>query len=130
MNSRLTISFIVAIAGLSVGFFLLYDIQQDRENAKITPEKLDKLLQESNQRLKIIKDDFYNGKYNGDVPIEEAITIIESEIQVQKDLLTEYKKLPQELKTDKTIDMRFWQLGKYSWAGENSMLKALQNQLP
>ena len=130
MNPRLTISFIVAIAGLSVGFFLLYDIQQDRENAKITPEKLDKLLQESNQRLKIIKDDFYNGKYNGDVPIEEAITIIESEIQVQKDLLTEYKKLPQELKTDKTIDMRFWQLGKYSWAGENSMLKALQNQLP
>ncbi|MDX1596335.1 MAG: hypothetical protein R3327_05285 [Nitrosopumilaceae archaeon] len=130
MNSRLTISFIVAIAGLSVGFFLLYDIQQDRENAKITPEKLDKLLQESNQRLKIIKDDFYNGKYNGDVPIEETITIIESEIQVQKDLLTEYKKLPQELKTDKTIDMRFWQLGKYSWAGENSMLKALQNQLP
>ena len=130
MNSRLTISFIVAIAGLSVGFFLLYDIQQDRENAKITPEKLDKLLQESNQRLKIIKDDFYNGKYNGDLPIEEAITIIESEIQVQKDLLTEYKKLPQDLKTDKTIDMRFWQLGKYSWAGENSMLKALQNQLP
>ena len=121
---------VVAITGLSVGFFLLYDIQQERESSTITPEKLNQLLDESNKRLKIIKDEFYNGKYNGDMPIQDSINIIESEIQAQKELLTKYKNLPQELKTDKTIDMRFWQLGKYSWASENSILNALQDQLP
>lgn len=130
MNSRFVISMAVAVIGLAVGFILLYDIQQEKEESKITPESLNILLEESNQRLKIIKDDFYNGKYHGDIPIKEAIDVITSEIDTQKRLLEQYKELPAEIKIDKSIDMKFWQLGKYSWAGENSILNALQEQLP
>lgn len=120
----------IAIVGLVVGFILLYDIQQEREASKITPESLNSQLDESNERLKIVKDDYYNGKYNGDLPINEVIHIIKTEVQVQKNLLEEYKSLPNEEKTDKTIDTKFFQLGKYSWAGEDSMLRTLEKQTP
>ena len=120
----------IAIIGLVIGFFLLYDIQQEKEKSTVSPESLNQLLEESNQRLSIVKDDFYNGQYNGDIPIQEVINIIESEVQIQKNLLEQYKNLPEDLKTDKTIDTRFWQLGKYSWSGENSLLNSLKKQSP
>ena len=116
----------VAIIGLAVGFYLLYDIQQERES-QITQKSLDQALQESHERLSYIKNDFYNGKYNGDLPKDEVIKIINQEVEVQKKLLEQYKELPAEVKTDKTIDTRFFQLGKYFWAGEESMLRALED---
>lgn len=118
----------ISIISLGVGFYLLNDINQENA-AKITQNSLDQQLSESNQRLSIIKNEFYNGKYNGDLDIQEVINIINYEVSIQKKLYEQYKELPNELKTDKTIDMRFFQLGKYSWAGEQSMLKALENQL-
>jgi len=93
-------------------------------------QSLNQSLEESNQRLSIIKDDFYNGQYNGDIPIQEAINVIKSEIQTQKNLLEQYKNLPEGLKNDKIIDTKFWQLGKYSWAGEKSLLNSLEKQIP
>jgi len=120
----------IAIIGLAIGFFLLYDIQQEREKTTVSPESLNQLLEQSNQRLAIVKEDFYNGRYNGDIPIQEVSNIIESEINTQKGLLEQYKKLSDDLKTDRTIDMKFWQLGKYSWAGEKSMLESLKKQSP
>ncbi len=120
----------IAIIGLAVGFFLLYDIQQEREKATVSPESLNQLLEQSNQRLAIVKEDFYNGRYNGDIPIQEVANIIESEVNTQMGLLEQYKELPDDLKTDRTIDMRFWQLGKYSWEGEKSMLESLKKQDP
>lgn len=113
----------IAIISLGVGFYLLNDVQQGDE--KNTQEGLDKKLQASNERLSVIKDDFYNGRYNGDLPKEEVVQIIEAEIATQKSILEEYKKIPSDDKSDKTIDMRFFQLQKYSWAGEESMLRAL-----
>jgi len=130
VNPKFIASMGIAIVGLVVGFILLYDIQQEREASKITPESLNSQLDESNERLKIVKDDYYNGKYNGDLPINEVIHIIKTEVQVQKNLLEEYKSLPNEEKTDKTIDTKFFQLGKYSWAGEDSMLRTLEKQTP
>ncbi|MCA9812308.1 MAG: hypothetical protein KC483_05540 [Nitrosarchaeum sp.] len=123
MNSRFIISMSIAIISLGVGFYLLNDVQQGDE--KNTQEGLDKKLQASNERLSVIKDDFYNGRYNGDLPKEEVVQIIEAEIATQKSILEEYKKIPSDDKSDKTIDMRFFQLQKYSWAGEESMLRAL-----
>ncbi len=116
----------IAIIGLAVGFYLLNDIQQERES-QISQSSLDKALQESNDRLSVVKDEFYNGKYNGDLPKEEVIVIINEEVEIQRDLLEQYNRLPEDSKTDKTIDMRFFQLGKYSWAGEESMLLTLEN---
>lgn len=123
MNSRFIISMSIAIISLGVGFYLLNDVQQ--ENEKSTQEGLDKKLQASNERLSLVKNDFYNGQYNGDLPKEEVIQIIEAEIATQRNILEEYKKLPSEDKIDKTIDMRFFQLQKYSWTGEESLLRAL-----
>ena len=120
------ISMGVAIIGLAVGFYLLNDIQQERDS-QISQTSLDKSLQESNERLTVVKDEFYNGKYNGELTKEEVIKIINEEIEIQKTLLERYNQLPMEDKTDKTIDMRFVQLGKYSWAGEESMLLTLEN---
>ena len=125
MNSRFIISMSIAIISLGVGFYLLNDVQQ--ENEKNIQEGLDKELQASNERLSVIKNDFYNGRYNGDLSKEEVIQIIQAEITTQKNILEEYKKLPSEDKSDKTIDMRFFQLQKYSWAGEESMLRALND---
>ena len=127
MNARFTISMGVAIVALGVGFYLLNDIQQETPTQD-TQISLDESLSESNQRLAIVKDEFYNGKYNGDLPKDEVITIIQNEISIQEELLEKYKNLSSDEKTDKTIDMRFFQLGKYSWAGEKSMLKALESQ--
>ena len=126
MNVRFTVSMGVAIIALIVGFYLLNDIQQEKE-LQITQSSLDKALEESNARLSIVKNEFYNGAYNGDLSKEEAIKIIKDEVQVQKNLLEQYKAMSSDKKTDKTIDMRFFQLGKYSWAGEESMLRALEN---
>ena len=125
MNARFTISMGIAIIALGIGFYLLNDIQNERESV-ITQNSLNKDLQESNQRLAIVKNDFYNGKYNGDLDKEEVIKIIKDEVQIQKQLLEQYKELPSEMKQDKTIDMRFFQLSKYYWAGEDSMLMALE----
>ena len=126
MNIRFMTSMGIAIIGLAVGFYLLNDIQQERES-QISQSSLDKSLQESNDRLSVVKDEFYNGKYNGDLPKEEVIVIINEEVEIQKGLLEQYNRLPEDNKTDKTIDMRFFQLGKYSWAGEESMLLTLEN---
>ena len=120
----------IAIMGLAIGFFLLYDIQQEKQKSTASPESLNQLLDESNQRLSIVKDDFDNGQYNGDIPIQEVINKIESEVQIQKNLLEQYKNLPEDLKIDKAIDTRFWQLGKYSWASEKSLLNSLEKQIP
>ncbi|MDH3192059.1 MAG: hypothetical protein OEM18_05185, partial [Nitrosopumilus sp.] len=73
-----------------------------------------------------VKDEFYNGKYNGELSKEEVIKIINDEVKTQKNILEQYKALPKDKKTDKTIDMRFFQLGKYYWAGEDSMLQTLK----
>ena len=126
MNARFMTSMGIAIIGLAVGFYLLNDIQQERES-QISQSSLNKALQESNDRLSVVKDEFYNGKYNGDLPKEDVIVIINEEVEIQKGLLEQYNRLPADSKTDKTIDMRFFQLGKYSWAGEESMLLALEN---
>lgn len=125
MNSRFVASMTIAIASLAVGFYLLNDVNQENA-AKITQNSLDKQLSESNERLAVIKDEFYNGKYHGDLEIQEVINIINAEVDIQKKLLEQYKEIPNDLKTDKTIDMRFWQLGKYSWAGEKSIIQALE----
>lgn len=115
----------IAIISLGVGFYLLNDIQQEREST-ITQVSLDNELQESNQRLAIVKDNFYNGEYHGDLDKEKVIEIIKDEVQIQKQLLEQYKELPLEAKQDKTIDTRFFQLSKYYWAGEESMILALE----
>lgn len=125
MNSRFVASMTIAIISLGVGFYLLNDINQEKA-AEITQNTLDMQLQESNNRLAIVKDEFYNGRYNGDLEKQEVINIIKAEVEIQKKIYEQYKSLSADMKTDKTIDMRFWQLGKYSWAGEESMLRALE----
>ena len=125
MNSRFVVSMGISIIALAVGFYLLYDIQQETES-QITQISLDQKLTESQERLSHIKNDFYNGKYNGDLTKDEVVKIINQEVEIQKKLLEQYKELPTEVKTDKTIDTRFFQLSKYSWAGEESLLNALE----
>ena len=126
MNARFMVSMGVAIVALAVGFYLLNDIQQEKAS-EITQQSLDNVLQESNQRLSVVKDEFYNGRYNGDLSKDKVIKIINDEVDIQKNILEQYKALPIDKKTDKIIDMRFFQLGKYYWAGEESMLRALEN---
>lgn len=115
----------IAIIALGVGFYLLNDIQQEKEQP--TQNTLSDALNESNLRLSVVKDEFYNGKYNGELSKEQVVKIITDEVQLQKQILEQYKALPSEMKTDKTIDMKFFQLSKYYWAGEESMLKALES---
>lgn len=126
MNARFVISMTIAVVSLGVGFYLLNDIEQEKES-KITQENLDKELNESNERLNKVKNQFYNGMYHGELTKEEVIKIINDEVEIQKRILENYKELPVESKPDKTIDMRFFQLQKYSWAGETSMIKSLEN---
>ena len=126
MNARFVISMTIAIVSLGVGFYLLSDIQQEKQ-PEITQESLNNELDESNLRLAKVKDQFYNGMYHGDLTKEEVIKIINDEIEIQKRILQDYKDLQMEDKQDKTIDMRFFQLQKYSWAGEISMIRALES---
>jgi hypothetical protein len=115
----------IAIIALGVGFYLLNDIQQEKEQH--TQNTLNDALNESNLRLAVVKDEFYNGKYNGKLSKEQVVKIITDEVELQKQILEQYKALPSEMKTDKTIDMKFFQLSKYYWTVEDSMLKALES---
>lgn len=126
MNIKFTISMTVAILGLVVGFYLLNDIQQEKQS-EITQNSLDVALQESNSRLSVVREQFYNGKYNGELSKDEAIKIIKDEVQIQKEILEQYRTMPNHMKTDETIDTRLSHIGKDQWAEEDSMLEALEN---
>ena len=55
---QLVISIIIAVIGLSVGFLIIrYSTKKSSY-----PEKMNQLLDESNQRLKSVKGEYYNGQ--------------------------------------------------------------------
>ena len=107
------------------GCTLFNGAKENKTNA-VTQESLSNELIESRARVGIVTSDFYNGKYQGKLSIEDAVKIIEEEIEVQKIIYQKYNELPNENKTDKRIYMQFFQLGKYGWAPESSMLRAIK----
>lgn len=106
----------------------LFKVAEENTGTELTQEILTNELLESKKRVKIITNEIYNGKYNGDLPIDEAIKIISKEIEIQKIIYQKYNQLPKEHKTDKRIYLQFFQLGKYGWAPEKSILNALKNE--
>ncbi len=125
MNTKPLILWSLLMLVFIAGCTLFNGAKENKTNA-VTQESLSNELIESRARVGIVTSDFYNGKYQGKLPIEDAVKIIEEEIEVQKIIYQKYNELPNENKTDKRIYMQFFQLGKYGWAPESSMLRAIK----
>lgn len=119
--SLICISIFVLISGCT-----LFKVSKEKKTDEVTQESLTEDLLESRERMGIVKSEFYNGKYHGTLPIDDAIKIISEEIEIQKIIYKKYNLLPKESKTDKRIYMIFFNLGKYGWAPEMSILNALK----
>ncbi len=124
------IALILTVAGL---FFLF---ESNISDAPVEPPKpeyteftLEKQLLTSKERMSQILDGFQDGQYNGEVPLYEAIKIIENEIKIQKKLYDEYKKLPPQMQTNVKIAQEFSMIGKYWFASEESLLASMRKQI-
>ena len=119
---------IKSITLLGISILILISGCASIKNANdITQENLADALSQSEKRIEIVTSNFHNGKYHGDLPIDDAIKIITEEIEVQKILYKKYSDLSKERKSDKRIYMKFFQLGKYGWAPEKSILNVLSS---
>ena len=116
----------IAIISLAVGFYLLNDIQQDK-TTETKQSILNEELDESNKRLSVAKEQFYNEKHSEEFSKEQVIKIITEEVNIQKQILSKYQSLSPEMKTDNGIDIKFINLSKYSWSEENSIISELEN---
>jgi len=91
---------------------------------------LDKKYQELQETISKVSGDIYNGVYNGDIPLEDALMILEDskkELMVVKE---QYDLLDNESKIDKQIAMRFSTLGKMGFASLDSQINILTKQIP
>lgn len=75
-----------------------------------------------------VSKDIYNGMYNGSHPLEEAISILEDNLDKLTELLQQYDSIPDDQKTDRQIGMKFLTLGKMGFASIDSQINMLKNQ--
>lgn len=90
---------------------------------------LNQTLVNSNDRLSQVLDNVHNNEYLGNLSINEAIKIIEEEMQIQKEAYFDYKTLPPEMKTNLQIAEKFSTIEKYWFAFEESLILSMSKQI-
>ena len=81
------------------------------------------------ENISSISKDIYNGMYNGDSSLDEAISILEDSKNNLDKLLQQYDSIPDDQKIDRQIGMKFMTLGKMGFASIDSQIKILKNQI-
>jgi len=99
------------------------------ENKILTEFELDEKYNENQNTISSISSDIFNGKYNGDLPLNEALSVLEEAKNQLMDIHQQYKMLDDESKTDRQIGMRFSTLGKMGFASIDSQIKIIKNQI-
>ena len=83
-------------------------------------------IQES---ISLVSKDIYNGMYNGDHSLDDAVSILENGKDDLTELLQQYDSIPDDQKTDRQIGMKFMTLGKMGFASMDSQINMLKNQM-
>lgn len=105
------------------------EVKHEGECVILTEFELDEKYQNVQKRISKISGEIYNGMYNGDIPLDEALKKLE---ESKIDLLTikeQYDNLENTSKTDRQIAMRFLTLGKMGFASLDSQINIIKNQI-
>ncbi|MGI0065207.1 MAG: hypothetical protein ACREA5_06555 [Nitrosotalea sp.] len=94
----------------------------------MTETSLDNKYSEIQDSIKPVLDKIYNGKYNGNDP-EIALKQLKDARSGLQIIHDQYNSLDNSLKTDRTIGMRFFNLGKMGFASIDSQIGAIEMQL-
>lgn len=93
-----------------------------------TESELTKEYDKVQQDISSISKDIYNGMYNGDQRLDDAISILEDSKDKLVELLQQYDSIPDDQKIDRQIGMKFMTLGKMGFASIDSQINVLKNQ--
>lgn len=96
-----------------------------------TPEEvaLDARYKNIEQGIYAIRGEFYNGRYNGPLPLSEVLKRLQKAREELRQVLHAYNALPDSKKTNREIGMRFLTLGKMGIASVDSSILAAEQQL-
>ena len=94
-----------------------------------TESALAKDYEKIQDSMSAISKDIYNGIYNGDHSLDEALAILENGKKNLTELLQQYNDLPREKKIDRQIAMKFSTLGKMGFASIDSQINIMNNQI-
>lgn len=105
------------------------DLDHEGECISAIEFQLDKKYQNVQQRIASVSANIFNGKYNGDLPLEEALKILEASKLDLQELKQQYDNLDNNLKTDMQIAMRFQTLGKMGFSSIESQINIIKKQI-
>ena len=90
---------------------------------------MDDQYSETQSIISKISSQIYNGRYNGELDLSEALNILNEGKEKLQVLLEQYDSLEDDLKTDRQIAMKFSTLGKMGFASIDSQIKIIENQI-
>lgn len=98
-------------------------------DATLTEFELDTKYQEAQNKISKVSKELYNGRYNGNLPLDQALKILQDGRAQLAALSKQYSSLDDELKTDMQIAMRFSTLGKMGLSSIDSQINMIKNQI-
>lgn len=105
------------------------EINHKGECKTLTEFELDKKYHSVQENISEISKDTYNGMYNGDTSLGEALKILENSKMELFVIKQQYDNLENESKTDRQIGMRFQTLGKMGFASIDSQINMIKKQI-
>ena len=105
------------------------ELKHSGECFQLTEFDLDKQYGETQSAISKISSQIYNGRYNGEVDLSEALDILNEGKEKLQLLLDQYDSLEDDLKTDRQIAMKFSTLGRMGFASIDSQIKIIENQI-
>lgn len=105
------------------------ELKHTGECKTLTEFELNEQYQSVQDRISVISNDIYNGKYNGDLSLDEVLEELE-ESKINLNIIkNQYDSLNDESKNDKQIAMKFLNLGKMGFASLESQINIVKNQI-
>ena len=94
-----------------------------------TEFELDEKYNSIQENISKISNEIYNGKYNGDMSLDEALQMLEESKVKLFVIKNQYDNLENEEKTERQIAMKFQTLGKMGFASIDSQINIIKNQI-
>ena len=105
------------------------ELKHTGECKTLTEFELNEQYQYIQNKITVISSDIFNGKYNGNLPLDEVLENLEEHKINLSIIKKQYDSLDNDSKTDKQIAMRFQTLGKIGFASLDSQISIVKNQI-
>ena len=124
------ISLVVIFASLFVVFqYSISEAPPKPIKPNYTEFSLNEQLDQSQEKIDSIKDNYFDGRYNGNLSLDQVIKILEDEVKLQKRLYDKYQNLPHDMKTSLEIADKFGSMKKHWFATEESIINSIRSQI-